>query len=135
MAKKDSTISIIGQGLSIEGTVCSKGKLIIQGTVKGTLEGENVSIAKGGGLYTHTKVVNMDIGGTFEGEMRASGELLIRSSGTCSGKVVCKDLVVEAGGIINADVSCMTVQEDPTSAEGGRRSEETGLKTEGAKHS
>jgi len=34
--------------------------------------------------------------------------LIILATGTCSGKVECKDLIVENGGILNAEVSCKT---------------------------
>ena len=40
--------SIIDKGLTVDGTISSKGKLLIKGTVKGTLLGENVIIAKEG---------------------------------------------------------------------------------------
>jgi len=38
----------------------------------------------------------------------ASKELIILSTGTCAGKVECKDLIVENGGVLNAEVSCKT---------------------------
>lgn len=111
MADKSKNFSLIDKGLVVEGTVSSKGKLIIKGTIKGTLSGEIVIIAKEGAAYTDAQVRSMVIGGTFEGSVRASEELIILSSGVCSGKVVCKDLVVEAGGILNAEVSCIKIQE------------------------
>jgi cytoskeletal protein CcmA (bactofilin family) len=48
----------------------------------------------------------MTIGGTFEGEVEASNELIILPTGKCTGKVVCRDFVVEPGGILNAQVNC-----------------------------
>ena len=39
-----------------------------------------------------------------------SEELIILSTGNCAGKVVCKNLVVEAGGILNANVACISDQ-------------------------
>ena len=30
------------------------------------------------------------------------------ANGTCEGKVVCQDLIVENGGMLNADISCKT---------------------------
>ena len=39
-----------------------------------------------------------------------SEELIILSTGNCAGKVVCKNLVVEAGGILNAEVTCISDQ-------------------------
>ena len=111
MKNKSKDFSIIDKELTVDGTVSTKGQLIIKGTVKGTLLGENVIIAREGAVYADTKVASMTIGGTFEGEIEASEELVILSTGNCSGKIVCKNFVVEAGGIINAEVTCVTSQD------------------------
>ncbi len=112
MADKSKSISIIDRGLKVDGTVYSKGRLIIKGAVRGTLEGETVIIAQEGVVHADTKVASMTVGGTFKGEIRASQELIILSSGNCSGKIVCKDLVVEAGGMLNAEITCTTAKEE-----------------------
>jgi len=117
VADKSKNFSLIDKGLVVEGTVSCKGKLIVKGTVKGTLSGEMVIIAAEGAAYTDAQVRSMTIGGTFEGNLKASEELIILSSGVCSGKIVCKDLVVEAGGILNAEVSCIKIQEVTSSKE------------------
>jgi cytoskeletal protein CcmA (bactofilin family) len=98
-------ISIIDKELTVEGTVTTNGTLIIKGTLKGTLIGDTVTIAQEGSVYADTKVASMTIGGTFEGHISADHELVILSTGCCSGKVACKDLVIEAGGILNAEVT------------------------------
>ena len=111
MKTKSKGFSIIDKELIVDGTVSTKGRLIIKGTVKGTLLGEVVIIAKEGMVCADTNVASMTIGGTFKGEIRASDELIILSTGNCSGKVVCKDFVVEAGGILNAEVTCIANQD------------------------
>jgi len=119
MKRKSENISIIDSGLTIDGTISCKGKLIIKGTVKGTLEGETVVISDEGSLYADAVVESVTIGGLFEGSIQASKELIVLSSGKCAGKVVCKDLVVEAGGVLNAEVACTVGQEE---AAGDRKS-------------
>jgi cytoskeletal protein CcmA (bactofilin family) len=111
MKNKSKDFSIIDKELTVDGTISSKGKLVVKGVVKGTLIGETVIIAEEGKVLADTKASSMTIGGTFEGEIRASKELIILSTGNCSGKVVCKDFVVEAGGILNAKVNCITSQD------------------------
>lgn len=111
MFEKLDNISIIDEGLTVDGTVSVKGKLVIKGTVEGNLIGETVIVAKGGVVCADTKVASITMGGKFEGELNASNELIILSTGSCNGKVVCKNLVVEAGGILNADVTCISNQE------------------------
>ena len=108
---KSKNFSIIDKGLTVDGTVSCKGKLIIKGVVRGKLEGETVIIADEGAAYSETTVRSMTIGGKFEGHIQASDELIILSSGVCTGKVICKNLVVEAGGILNAEVKCTNFQE------------------------
>ena len=111
MGSKTKELSSIDRGLTVEGTISSSGQLVIKGSVKGTLVGETVVIAEEGSVDADAKVSNITIGGKFEGEVRASGELIILSSGSCTGKVICKDLVVEKGGKLNAEVNCVTSQD------------------------
>ena len=110
MSDKSKNFSIIDKGLTVEGTVSCKGQLVIKGTVKGILEGESVVITEDGAAYADTKVSSLTIGGIFEGKVAASEELIILSTGKCSGTVICKNLVVEVGGILNAEVSCKQIQ-------------------------
>lgn len=112
MKSKSKDFSIIDKELTVDGKVFTKGKLVIKGVVKGVLTGDVVVIAEEGAVFAETKVTSMTIGGTFEGEVEASNELIILPTGKCSGRVVCKDFVVEPGGILNAQVNCITGSED-----------------------
>lgn len=107
--KNSKNLSIIDKELKIEGSISSTGKLIIKGQVTGTIEGDVIIIAEDGRVNSSsTKVSSLTIGGNFQGEVTASKELIILATGTCAGKVECKDLIVENGGILNAEVSCKT---------------------------
>jgi cytoskeletal protein CcmA (bactofilin family) len=107
--KNSKNLSIIDKELKIEGSISSSGKLIIKGQVTGTIEGDVVIIAEDGQVNSSsTKVSSITIGGKFKGEVTASKELIILSTGTCEGKVECKDLIVENGGVLNAEVTCKT---------------------------
>lgn len=107
MGKKAENISIIDQGLTVDGNITCTGKLIIKGVVKGNLEGETVIIAEEGAMAAEATAKSVTIGGSFEGTINADKELIVLSTGNCSGRVVCYDLVVEAGGVLNAEVVCM----------------------------
>jgi cytoskeletal protein CcmA (bactofilin family) len=106
--KISEDLSIIDKDLTIDGTVSSTGRLIVKGILKGTIIGKNVVIAEEGSVYANVKVASMTIGGTFEGEIRALKKLILLSTGKCTGKVVCKDLVIETGAILNAQVTCLS---------------------------
>lgn len=108
MKKISEDFSIIDKELTIDGTVSTTGRLIVKGILRGTVIGNNVVIAEEGSVYANAKVASMTIGGTFEGEIRALKKLILLSTGKCTGKVVCKDLVIETGGILNAQVTCLS---------------------------
>lgn len=103
MSKK---FSIIDEGFTVDGTVTGKGRLVIKGTVKGAVNGDNVVIAEEGAVYADAHASKITIGGVFDGQIEAENALVILSTGKCSGEVQCHDLVVEAGGALNANVSC-----------------------------
>ena len=105
MKRDKKNLSIIDKELLVDGTISSKGTLVIKGTVTGTLVGDTVVIAEEGSLIAQAKVSSITIGGRFEGDVTASNELIILSTGNCSGTVACKDLTVESGGRLNAKVS------------------------------
>jgi len=104
--------SIIDKELTVDGTVSTNGRIIVKGILKGTVIGQNVVIAEEGSVYANAKVGSITIGGTFEGEIRALKELILLSTGKCTGKVVCKDLVIETGGILNAQVTCLSAKDN-----------------------
>lgn len=107
--KENAQLSIIDKDFRFEGAISSKGKLIVKGFIKGTIEGDIVIISAGGKVETSlTEVENLTIGGIFKGELKVAKELVVLATGSCSGKVVCKDLVVENGGVLNAQVTCKT---------------------------
>ncbi|MCK5098612.1 MAG: polymer-forming cytoskeletal protein [Desulfobacteraceae bacterium] len=122
MNKKN--LSIIDRELTIEGSISSSGKLIIKGKIKGEIKGDIIVIAEDGEVDSSSAiVVSMTVGGKFNGDVIASKELIILSTGSCSGKVECKDLIVENGGVLNAEVSCTTSSQ----AGGGKQKEKIEL--------
>jgi cytoskeletal protein CcmA (bactofilin family) len=107
-------LSIIDKELTVDGTVSTTGRLIVKGILKGTVIGNNLVIAEEGSVYANAKVSSMTIGGAFEGEVRALKKLILLSTGKCTGKIVCKELVIETGGILNAHVTCLLGEDTGT---------------------
>jgi cytoskeletal protein CcmA (bactofilin family) len=91
--------------LTVDGEISSMGNLVIRGKVTGSLSGEKVVIAEEGSVFAEVAVSSLTIGGVFEGEVRASKELIILSTGSCRGTVYCSNLTVESGGLLNAAVT------------------------------
>lgn len=110
LTSKSKVFSIIDHGLTVEGTVTGKGQLVVKGTIKGSLEGDEVVIAEEGAVLADAKARLMTIGGRFEGNLEVTHTLTILSSGSCHGEVTCRELVVEAGGALNAKVTQLSGQ-------------------------
>lgn len=103
--KKRETISIIEEDATFEGTLTVQGKLIIRGTVKGTVVGDTVIIGETGSVYARIKAGSVTVGGTVDGQLRALRDLTILPTGCCRGKVLCRDVAVEPGGLLHAEVT------------------------------
>ncbi len=107
MSETGKNISIIDSGLTVDGTISCQGELIVKGTIKGQLHGATVVIAEEGAIHAETKVKRITIGGTFEGNLEVTADLTILTTGKCGGKISCRDMTLEAGGRLNADVTCV----------------------------
>ena len=110
MKTDQKKFSIIDEGFTVDGTVTGKGRLVIKGHVKGAVTGDSVVIAEEGVVNADAKANELTIGGSFEGQVKADKALIILSTGKCSGNVTCRDLVVEAGGVLNAEVTCKSLK-------------------------
>ncbi len=60
MKNKSKDFSIIDKELTVDGTISSKGKLVIKGVVKGTLIGETVIIAPGKRMKSRSQVIRIN---------------------------------------------------------------------------
>lgn len=106
MKDQGNKFSIIDDDMTVDGSIVGRGNLVVKGSVKGTLEGDSVVISEEGRVAADTKVQTLTIGGRFEGRVETTGQLVVLATGRCSGEVVCGDLVVEAGGRLDARVTC-----------------------------
>jgi cytoskeletal protein CcmA (bactofilin family) len=98
-------VSIIDAQLHVDGKLNTRGRLVIKGEVRGTVTAETLIIAREGRVFADVKATHMTIGGHFEGQLAVTQLLVVLSTGNCSGTVTCKKFMVEAGGVLNADVS------------------------------
>jgi len=114
--------SILDNGVVIEGTMSCQGKLVINGMVKGKLTGDTIIIGEKGAADAEIEAAKITIGGKFEGKINASQELVILSTGYCEGQVVCKNIIIESGGILNGSVVCTLKREQPPSTKGAAKS-------------
>ena len=104
MIEKGKNISIIDENIKITGTITSQSQLIVKGNVRGKLNIDSLTIAKGGKASADIRSATVIIGGDFEGEIRAKKEVTVLSGGKCTGNVTSKDVIIERGAIINATI-------------------------------
>ncbi|MCJ7666101.1 MAG: polymer-forming cytoskeletal protein, partial [Actinobacteria bacterium] len=89
------TITIIAEGVTVDGKINSPGSTRIDGTVKGEIISENeVVIGKEGKVEATLKTKNAIIAGSFKGDMIASGEVEISSTGKFTGNLTQKDALL-----------------------------------------
>ncbi|MCL6217123.1 bactofilin family protein [Zunongwangia pacifica] len=93
----------IAAGTKITGDIIAKGAFRIEGFLKGTLmTSGKVVISKNGNIEGTLECENADIEGKFNGKLKVSGILSLKSSAIVDGEVVALKLAVEPGASFNA---------------------------------
>jgi len=102
----NKTLTIIGEGVVINGNLYSPGITRIDGRVTGEITAEKeLIIGKEGKVEARIKTKDATIAGNFKGNMIASGEVEITSSGKFIGNLIQKDamLTIEKGGVFKGE--------------------------------
>ena len=102
----NKTLTIIGEGVVIEGSLYSPGTTRIDGKVTGEIIAEKeIIIGKEGNVEAKVKTKDAMIAGNFVGNMIASGEVEISSTGKFTGNLIQKDalLTIEKGGLFKGE--------------------------------
>lgn len=91
-------ITIISNGVKVEGKVSSNGSIRLDGTIQGDIVCQgNVTIGESGEVYGKVNGQNITIGGKVEGMINAKEKLMLESKADLKGDIYTKILVVEAG--------------------------------------
>jgi len=101
------TLTIIAEGVKIEGKLYSKGSTRIDGEVVGEIVSENeLIIGREGKVEATINTSNATIAGSFKGEMIVSGEIEITATGKFIGNLTQKDalLTVAKGGTFKGQI-------------------------------
>ncbi len=99
-------VTIISEGVVIEGKLMSKGNVRIDGTVNGNLEvSGNVTIGKSGfvkGEVTGQMIIH---GGKIEGTLRSNEKIVLEGTSILKGDIFTRILVVEEGAVFDGNSS------------------------------
>ena len=96
---------MIGEGVTITGTIKANSKVTIQGTVDGDIECNSITISKSGNVKGKIKTDTITVEGKAEGEVNAGDVLNIKSTGHVSGKVFYGEIQIEEGGKISGEIN------------------------------
>lgn len=100
--KGSKTITVIAEGVTVEGKINSPGSTRIDGTVTGELiANKEIVIGKEGKVDATVNTKDAIVAGSFKGDMIASGEVEISSTGKFIGNLTQKDalLTISKGGL------------------------------------
>jgi cytoskeletal protein CcmA (bactofilin family) len=100
---------IVGQGISLAGEITACDRLVVEGSVKVTLNKTRAIEITATGAFTDGKaeVEEAEISGTYEGELTVRGRLLIRATGKVDGTIRYGELEVERGGRIAGSLALL----------------------------
>lgn len=109
----DNEKTVIGEHISIDGTVHAKEDLIIQGSLKGTMELDkhHITIGNKGKVEADIQAESMTISGTLNGNVTVHGKVEITKEADFTGQVKAKRIVIEDGAYIKASIE-MQREED-----------------------
>ena len=103
---RDSISSLmIGEGVTITGTIKANNEVNIQGTIDGDIECNSITINKSGNVKGKIKTETMTVEGKAEGEMNVNTVLNIKSEGHVNGKVFYGEIQIDEGGKISGEIN------------------------------
>ena len=101
---KGSAKVVIGHGVTINGEIKKADEVQIDGEADVVMKTDNLVIGATGNCKGNIETHNMDVWGTFEGEVKASGTLTIQEQGVALGVVEYQNLQIKLGGQISGDI-------------------------------
>lgn len=90
---------VVGPGLTFNGAIATCNHLVVSGQVVSDVEQcQTMDIAPGGSVQGRVTVMDADIAGDYNGELKVLGRLRIRATGHVKGRITYGTLAIELGG-------------------------------------
>ena len=96
---------MIGEGVTITGSIKANNAVTIQGTIDGDIECNSVTINKSGNVKGKIKTDTMTVEGKAEGEMKVNDVLNIKSQGNVNGKIFYGKIQIDEGGKLSGEIN------------------------------
>jgi cytoskeletal protein CcmA (bactofilin family)/preprotein translocase subunit Sss1 len=98
----------VGPNTQLSGGFHTHGMMIVDGLIdKADISAERLIVSHIGKLEGVAKVQRAELSGTFEGELVAEDEVILRPTAKVSGSVRCQKLVVHRGARIECVFACI----------------------------
>ena len=96
---------IIGEGVKVVGQLVVPGLAVINGTLQGELQADELLVGPKGSLSGQVRVRTADIHGTTHETLEASEFLCVRGTGRVNGQARYGEIEIEKGGVIRGAIS------------------------------
>lgn len=105
IAASPNDLTLIGVGTKVKGSIISKENIRVEGSINGKIDCEGkVFMGNESHLVVDLKTYEVNIDGTFEGDIKAEKQLVIGSNGVMNGNMSTPSLIVENGAVLNGKV-------------------------------
>ncbi len=95
----------IGEGVKVVGQLVVPGLAVINGTLQGELQADELLVGPKGSLSGQVRVRTADIHGTTHETLEASEFLCVRGTGRVNGQARYGEIEIEKGGVIRGAIS------------------------------
>jgi cytoskeletal protein CcmA (bactofilin family) len=95
---------VIGEGVSVSGKFVVPGRAVINGSLEGELQADELLVGAQGKLVGNIKVRKADVFGEVHDTLLASEHLIIRSTGRVNGNASYGEIEIERGGLVQGAI-------------------------------
>jgi cytoskeletal protein CcmA (bactofilin family) len=97
-------MTIIGEHITIEGIIRGNGNLVIEGSVKGSIELEKheLSVGTTGMVEAEIHASNVTVSGRVKGNIKSTGRIRITKDADFNGEIKAQGISIEDGAFLKA---------------------------------
>lgn len=102
-------IFVVGRGFHLVGTVRGSGMCVVDGSVDGSLEAEDIKINAAGFVSGDLKCNRLDVAGRISGTIEAQ-DVILRGRASVEGKVSYTTIAMESGAVVDGELRCTKIK-------------------------
>jgi cytoskeletal protein CcmA (bactofilin family) len=101
-----SAAAVLDRNTRIQGTLNSQGNVLVEGSFEGDMDArETILIEKEASAKGHFLAKDVIVSGSFDGEAVCQGQFRVTPSGSVTGQINTRVLVIEEGSTVNCRFS------------------------------